>query len=233
MRDGLQSLCQACDRARNTDRRAKARRQKRMEDLVKEIYAAEVARRRPKRRLIRPDLSTKDCTGCNKSKPKSEFHRASPDGRLQDRCKECVHAYYVANTEKILAQQRKYYAETRPAQLARSKRYTARHPGRCGIRAHGITEAQFKEMADAQGGVCAICRCRCDMHPRLSIDHWKGHCEKCASEYACGQDGIRGLLCNRCNQRLVAVDRGRREPTPEEKAYLDAYTKRLKSLNAI
>lgn len=64
-----------------------------------------------------------------------------------------------------------------------------------GIRAHGITVAQYEEMVVAQGGRCAVCR---RPHERLQIDHDHGCCPK---RLSCG-NCIRGLLCPDCNNGI-------------------------------
>lgn len=62
-------------------------------------------------------------------------------------------------------------------------------------RKYGISEAEYWQMHDEQGGVCAICKQPEAAHnghgrPRLSVDH----CHE--------TDRVRGLLCARCNQAL-------------------------------
>jgi hypothetical protein len=59
---------------------------------------------------------------------------------------------------------------------------------------YGITEAQFNEMNENQGGLCAICR-------RPNLNGFKGtkglyvdHCHETKK--------VRGLLCNHCNRAL-------------------------------
>lgn len=59
----------------------------------------------------------------------------------------------------------------------------------------GLTRAQYEEMLESQGGVCAICgdpetRMRNDAVQELCVDH----CHVSGS--------IRGLLCGHCNQGL-------------------------------
>lgn len=64
---------------------------------------------------------------------------------------------------------------------------------------YGITEADYEGMLGEQNGVCAICL-RPPKKIRLAIDH----------NHASGK--IRGLLCKRCNYRLL--------PTGQENADL-------------
>lgn len=74
-----------------------------------------------------------------------------------------------------------------PKQL---KQESERPPKTATLRRHGITQAQYDEMLERQGGKCALC----DFVPaggrRLCIDH----------DHATGRR--RGLLCGRCNTLL-------------------------------
>lgn len=58
-----------------------------------------------------PDHTTlKTCTKCGEAKPATGFSKSArkPDG-LYPICKDCQHAYYIANRETILKQQKTYY----------------------------------------------------------------------------------------------------------------------------
>jgi 5-methylcytosine-specific restriction endonuclease McrA len=62
-----------------------------------------------------PDHTTiKTCTKCGETKPTTAFckNARKPDG-LHPACRDCQHAYYVANRETILEQQKTYYAAHR------------------------------------------------------------------------------------------------------------------------
>jgi len=54
---------------------------------------------------------------------------------------------------------------------------------------YGITEDEYKTLFEAQGGACAICNGK--RRENLDVDH----------DHATGV--IRGLLCKRCNRRLL------------------------------
>jgi hypothetical protein len=55
-------------------------------------------------------------------------------------------------------------------------------------RRYGITEAQFDEMVNQQGGLCAACKKR----PATQVDH----------DHQTGR--VRGILCLNCNAALGA-----------------------------
>lgn len=59
------------------------------------------------------------------------------------------------------------------------------------MRRYGISQLDWDHLLAAQGGLCAICR---ERPPRV-VDHDHGSLI------------VRGLLCNACNVRLVALDR--------------------------
>ncbi len=80
---------------------------------------------------------------------------------------------------------------------------------------YGITEAEFEQMLDAQGGQCYFCPAEISPYGRrLSVDH----------DHETNQ--VRGILCLRCNNQLAFVEehglkkiadylaRGRRGITP-------------------
>lgn len=57
---------------------------------------------------------------------------------------------------------------------------------------YGITNAEYLQMLNEQGGVCKICGCE-SLRNRISVDH-------------CHATGVvRGLLCERCNSMLGRV----------------------------
>lgn len=59
------------------------------------------------------------------------------------------------------------------------------------LRKRGITAAEYADLLERQGGVCAICR---DPNRALDIDHDHG-------------DGlVRGLLCGPCNRGIGFMD---------------------------
>lgn len=66
------------------------------------------------------------------------------------------------------------------------------------IRKYGLTEEEYDERVEAQGGLCAICGNPPALGRRLAIDH--DH-KCCPGTRSCGMC-IRDLLCDACNGGL-------------------------------
>jgi hypothetical protein len=64
---------------------------------------------------------------------------------------------------------------------------------------YGLTDEQYDLILSAQGGRCAICQC-VPRTRRLAVDH----CHKTAKT-ADKLKSVRGLLCSRCNNRLLGA----------------------------
>lgn len=107
----------------------------------------------------------KQCTKCGETKPLTEFHAHKwGDGRRPD-CKACRQEY------------------GRRRQSARSRDLS--------LRKYGITESDWQEIAEIQGGGCAICGEAPPEGARpLCVDH----------DHETGS--LRGLLCPTCNGGL-------------------------------
>lgn len=81
--------------------------------------------------------------------------------------------------EKIKAAARKSYQKNKAEQVARKR-----------FRVYGMTQEQYDQLLEDQGGVCAICQNECPTGYALAIDH----CHETKE--------IRGLLCGNCNNGL-------------------------------
>lgn len=73
---------------------------------------------------------------------------------------------------------------------------------------YSLTGEDYDAIHARQGGKCGICGTAAP----LVIDHDHEHDTR----------AVRGLLCHPCNVGLRSVDGGWREPTPQQRAYLDA-----------
>jgi hypothetical protein len=58
---------------------------------------------------------------------------------------------------------------------------------------YGITGEQYDQIYEAQGRACAICRTSTGASKRLAVDH----------NHETGE--VRGLLCGKCNHRLLGA----------------------------
>lgn len=117
---------------------------------------------------------TKVCSKCKEIKDICEFHNDNKvkSSNLHCWCKNCKNK---ASRDNIAKNPEKH------------RQVKAKHA----ITKYGITLEQHKEMLNAQGGKCAICkRLETDCDKRLCIDH--NHLT----------DKVRGLLCAQCNTAL-------------------------------
>jgi len=123
----------------------------------------------------------KSCSRCGELKPLDGFHRKSRSkSGLNPECKACAcvrnKQWRQDNPEKVKANN----ARPRRDWHLRNK--------------FGITEQQFEDLREVQGGVCAICDSPCETHPNLSVDH----------NHTTGAN--RGLLCFNCNVGVGKFD---------------------------
>lgn len=140
-------------------------------------------------------MKDKFCTGCNKTKPLSDYHidRSEKDGhRFQ--CKECRNAKqkeYAKNNKQLIKERNKKRAKYRkayyqsPAGIESSRRAHLK-------RMFGITLEEYDQMSEEQNHVCDICGSP-EMNNKnkvLCVDH----------DHDTGK--IRGLLCGLCNNGI-------------------------------
>lgn len=127
----------------------------------------------------------------------------------------CGPCYYGKNGPGHAAWLRyQHSAKGKATRSAFAKTYQSegrRKPNRIRLR-YGVTEEQYQSLLAIQDGVCAICRDMCSTGRRLSIDH--GHRSDCNWRERGETDNhcscpIRGLLCQRCNATLGAIERER------------------------
>lgn len=108
-------------------------------------------------------------------------------------CKQCYTRWYADTPGAKEASLRYRKSPKGKRNAIRSRRHpnSKAHKWRNHLkRNYGITPADFNSMKEHQHGQCAICQKK----TRLNVDH--NH-----------KTGIvRGLLCNRCNRRLAAID---------------------------
>lgn len=141
---------------------------------------------------------------------------------IRPRCKKCVNAehrvYCKNNKEKIAAYRRQYQRriyKNNPEKY-RLKNHKNRNPVRVRnydlLRRYGITQEQYTQILEQQNGVCAICE-----KPETAKNQYG--LKRLAVDHNHKTNKIRGLLCNRCNTRLMIIEDG--EYLKKAQNYLD------------
>ncbi len=143
------------------------------------------------------DRRVKRCNKCGEVKPLDDFHgsKGGRDGKRPE-CKPCNLAarrrWYQANREKVIARALKWQRENPERNKATQRAYQrdADKDREYHLKKQfGLTQAEYEQRLEAQGGGCAVCG-----HPpgktSLHVDH----------DHDTG--AIRGLLCMRCNNAL-------------------------------
>lgn len=171
--DGRASYCRACDSQRHKERR--------LRNLEKHKDG--------------PSVAEKRCPRCKTIRDASEFpHNPTTHTGLASYCLDCSREY---------AQKRASLSHVRERSRQSQKEARANDPerffGYALKKNYNITVEDYKQMMEAQGGVCAICGGPNPDGRRLHVDH--DH--ECCGERgrSCGKC-VRGLLCTRCNQGL-------------------------------
>ena len=93
--------------------------------------------------------------------------------------KAYMHAYYLANKEKILKQNKENLHKYKEYRTTATKLNAKRK------RIYGITSEDFESMAASQGYACAICKMVSTRTLHIDHDH--------------KTNKVRGLLCYQCN----------------------------------
>lgn len=124
----------------------------------------------------------KVCSLCRLKKSLTCFYKARYGKlKLGSRCKDCNREegrrWRKGNLERDRRNHRSYAKANREKIASYSRNYRL-------LKAHGITELQYRGLVKAQDGLCAICRA---VTAELDVDH----CHKSGK--------VRGLLCNSCN----------------------------------
>ena len=92
-------------------------------------------------------------------------------------------AYHEAHRLELLEKRRKHRLEHPEVGAAHARRYRL-------ARKFGLSLADYEALLEAQGGLCAICRCPCPTGKRLAVDY----------DHETG--AVRGLLCAACNRGI-------------------------------
>lgn len=140
---------------------------------------------------------TKICRLCKVPKPLGCFR--VDRGYVRGECKDCAASYqvtrYAEDPEKHCEAARKWAKDHPESRNASKRAWVKNNPEKHAAYSrkalYGLTDADFKRVLFAQGGICAICGGPpTQARKSLSVDH-------------CHDTGkIRGLLCGSCNTGL-------------------------------
>jgi hypothetical protein len=138
--------------------------------------------------MAEPSIPTKRCTVCKEMKPLSEFYTDSrrADGCRSD-CKDCTNASGRKRREDKPEYYRDYHRNYARQWREDNRDHFNRLSSEGNRRRHG---ERYRQMFNAQNGLCAICQAKLGSRRRVHLDH----------DHATGKR--RGLLCVRCNQLL-------------------------------
>ena len=158
----------------------------------------------------------KICICCQEEKSIGDFYRNHNYGEhrscgYRQPCKQCTNTSRLPynagwritgpGKESVKISNRLQYIKAVPARLYAAWVYRIKSW-------YGITPEDYAHLMALQNGVCALCggqpyfQSTRASSRRLCIDHKHGHHEK--QNHAC-KACIRGLLCDRCNRRVLPV----------------------------
>jgi len=143
------------------------------------------------------DGITKTCSTCFVEKPVAEFSKQSvrPDG-LNVTCKLCLKARHDIRYKDPVKRQR-----IRDAGARWRKRNPDADAEKRLKRVFGITLAEYNELFEAQGGVCALCK-KSESTKRMKKGEGR---ERLAVDHCHDTGRVRGLLCFKCNTAIGAL----------------------------
>lgn len=142
-------------------------------------------------------------THCKRGHPLAEA-RIYRGRRICQKCKNQLQAEKrrdPSKRDKVRAYWRAYRARKQQDSEWRQKRNEGSAIARL-ARTYGITGTEYRAMAEAQGGLCAICS-RPPRQRRLAVDH----------DHRTGR--VRALLCDTCNRFVGMLEK---DPVITEKA---------------
>lgn len=137
-------------------------------------------------------LKMKSCTGCQQTKPKSDFYKdaVKKDG-YKNKCKTCQAAREKAWSEShkasVSAYGREYYRKNKEVYILRARVRSLK-------KNYNLTLGDYAHMLQSQDFVCAACKTN---NPGGKGTFVVDHCHTSGA--------VRGLLCNKCNLVLGTV----------------------------
>jgi hypothetical protein len=150
------------------------------------------------------------CRSCNEMLPATDEYfmrtkKGSP--HFRSHCRSCMNKksaeWRANNPDKNKAARADWAARNRDYMKDRNAEWRANNPDKVQaqrqatrLRQHGLTQEQYDELFESQGGCCAICGTT-DPGPNWAIDHDHSCCGDDV-RYRCGEC-VRGILCPNCN----------------------------------
>lgn len=163
----------------------------------------------------------KQCTGCQKTKPLTDFKLRSDTKKPMGRCRECDliwHKEHYAQNRSRLREAAKVYNQ-RPEVKEHRKRYKASRKAQDKVwkkdwdltRHYGITLEILEETVRAQNNHCPLC---VRYFPTDSRQWHVDHCHNTGK--------VRGVLCGNCN---IMVGQSKENPDTLRRAaeYLEKH----------
>jgi hypothetical protein len=169
-------------------------------------------------------MAIKTCTKCGAPKEETTgfyFHKGSRGrkGSYYAHCKPChlqdTYARNRARGDEFRKFSRERMAKQRNADPERFRRTERRKK----LKKFDLPLEWWQKTFDAQGGVCAICRC-----PERTVDNRSGRIKNLAIDHDHVTNQPRGLLCVYCNTALHNVERSANWP-----ARAAAYLRRFRA----
>lgn len=134
-------------------------------------------------------LISKICSKCKTDKSLEAFHKnSSKRSGLRSECKSCSSQITAKYRGTRQGKAKTKEANTRYKRSEKGKDLAKRLSRRCVLRKHGLSEAEFMQMLEAQRGLCPICCKAFSSRPQVDHDHETGK--------------VRELLCGPCNRLL-------------------------------
>ncbi|MGE3806555.1 MAG: endonuclease domain-containing protein [Gemmataceae bacterium] len=125
------------------------------------------------RRRLAMVATEKECSKCKRILPVAAFSKKANDAHLyRSSCRECLNRQRAVRYMTTL------------------------------LKGHGLTDAEYRSMLEAQGGRCVICRSKC----RASSGKARTSYRFLRIDHSHRSGAVRGLLCDKCNLGIGNFD---------------------------
>lgn len=142
----------------------------------------------------------KTCGKCGVTKSIELFYRrqnrrSGRGSQCQDCTKAAAATWRLANPDKLAATEERRRVRELPRKGTPERKAELRQQH---LRRYNLTEEQYNNLLESQGGVCASCR---SPEPGAFSNFHIDHDHACCPRGSCGKC-IRGILCQSCNVAL-------------------------------